>query len=64
MDIFGRDVNRAGDQFQRIELGVDFDGRLGGAKPRPGKHAQARIDRRGVERINRLIQRLDAAEVL
>ena len=40
----------------QIQQGVEFDGGLGGAEMRPGKNAQAKIDHRGVERVNRLRQ--------
>ena len=50
------DVNEAGDRAAQIEQRMQFDGRLGGSKRRPGKHRQAQIDGRGIEGIYRRIE--------
>jgi hypothetical protein len=49
-------VNKAGNCAPQIEQRVQFDCRFGGAKRRPRKHRQAQIDRRGIERVNRVIE--------
>jgi len=56
VNVSGRDVNHAGNRSAQIEQGVDLDRRLGRAKARPRKHAQAEIDRGGVEGVNGLVQ--------
>jgi len=63
VNVSGRDIDFGGDRSAQIEQGVDLDRRLGRAKARPGKHAQAKIDRRGVEGINGLVQ-LDAKGIV
>lgn len=56
MNISGRDVNDSGNRSPQIEHGIDFDCCLGRAKVRLRKRAQAKIDRRGIKRVNGLVQ--------
>ena len=56
MNVSGRDMDRGGNRSAQIQQRIDFDRRLGRAEMRPRKDAQAQIDRRGVERVNGLIE--------
>src|SRR5207247_1938103 len=49
-------TDKCGNIAPQVQQRVQFDGRLVPAKRRPGKQLQAQVDRRGVERIGRLIQ--------
>jgi len=48
--------DKRGDGASQIQQGVQLDCRLGGAKVRPRKQAQAQVDHCGVERVDRLLQ--------
>jgi len=50
------DVDEARDVAAQVDQRVQLDGRLGGAKPRPRKQRQAQVDRRGIERVDRVFQ--------
>ena len=56
VNIARRHMDRGGDGSPQIELGVDSDRRLGGAKMRPRKHAQAEIDSGRIKGVHRLVQ--------
>jgi hypothetical protein len=52
---FGNRDHR-GDRTAHIEQGVEFDSRLGGAKARPRKQAQAQVNGRRIQRVDALTQ--------
>jgi hypothetical protein len=49
-------VDGRGNCSSQIQLSVDLDGGFGGAKPYPGKHIQAQVDRCRIQRIDGLLQ--------
>jgi len=59
MDIVNRpvrDADKHGDRAGHVDLSVQLDRSLGGSKARPGKHRQAKVDGRGIDRINHLAE--------
>jgi len=46
--------DKHGDRTPKIYHGVQLDGRLGCAKPRPGKQTQTQVDGRGIQRVDHL----------
>lgn len=44
--------DKAGDRAAQIQKGIDLDGRLGGAKPRPWKQTQAQVDGGGIQSVS------------
>ena len=50
------DVDEAGDVAAQIDQCMKLDRRLGRAKRCPGKQRQAQIDRRGIQRVDGILQ--------
>lgn len=50
------DIDASGNRATQIDLGMHFDSRLGLAEVRPGKKSERKIDRGGVQRIDRVLQ--------
>lgn len=51
-----RDGHECGQQSSVIQTHMEFDRPLGGLIPRPGKDAQAEIDRGGIERAELVLE--------
>ncbi len=50
------DVDEGGNMAAQVEQRMHLDGSLGGAEACPRKDAQAQVDRRGIECVDRLFQ--------
>ena len=50
------DVNKGRNGPAKIQQRMQFDRRLGASETRPRKHAETKIDRRGIQRVDRRVQ--------